>query len=104
MMVGRAFGMGSTAAYLLAIATRREGFSALNRSVACALLASTALATPALAQDAMSETISLPRQELDQNGVNPANGQLVLYQTLLSIGPSGRAGLRYILAHGNAIN
>lgn len=75
-----------------------------GRALACALLATSALASPALAQNAMSETIPLPRQELDQNGVNPANGQIVAYQNLLSIGPSGPAGLQYVLARGNAIN
>jgi RHS repeat-associated protein len=72
------------------------------RALSCALLACTALTTPALAQDAMSEGMPLPRQELDLNGVNPANGSVIIYQPLLSIGPAGPGGLRYVLGHGTA--
>ena len=77
-----------------------RGKFALHRGLVAVLLASSALASPALAQDAMSETMPLPRQELDQNGVNPANGAVIVYQPLLSIGPAGDAGLSYVIGRG----
>lgn len=48
----------------------------------------------------MSESMPLPRQELDQNGVNPATGAVIVYQRLLSIGPGGHGGLSYVLGRG----
>jgi RHS repeat-associated protein len=71
-----------------------------RRAIACALLATTCLATPALAQNAGSETVPKSRQELDENGVNWATGNQVNYHTDVSIGPEGPGGLRYTRAQG----
>ena len=69
-----------------------------------ALLATTALALPALAQNAGGETQPSQRQELDENGVNPATGGQVAYVTDLSIGPSGPGGLRLVRGRGHGAN
>ena len=68
-----------------------------------ALLASTALVSPALAQNAGSETMPPQRQELDENGVNPATGQRVFYDTELSIGPDAPGGLRLVRGRGHGV-
>jgi RHS repeat-associated protein len=75
-----------------------------RRALQCVLLATTALATPALAQNAGSETMPHSRQELDENGVNWATGEQVNYHTDVSIGPDGPGGLRYVRAQGWGIN
>src|SRR5438552_1938334 len=71
-----------------------------NHKLVLVLLATTALAEPAQAQNAGSETMPTSRQELDENGVNPATGQQVNYHTDVSIGPDGPGGLRYVRAQG----
>jgi RHS repeat-associated protein len=68
-----------------------------------ALLASTALAAPALAQNSGGETQPNQRQELDDNGVNPATGGQVNYMADVSIGPSGPGGLRLIRGRGHGL-
>ncbi len=78
------------------------------RRIASALLAGTAFSaltvTPAVAQNAMSETEPKKRQQLDENGVNVATGELIGYRTWLSIGPEGPGGLRYTSAHGHLVS
>ncbi len=69
-----------------------------------ALLVTSALSAPAFAQDAGSETMPTNRQMLDENGVNWATGQQVNYHTDVSIGPSGRGGIRYVRAQGWGVN
>lgn len=44
------------------------------------------------------------RQELDENGVNPAKGDQVTYTTELSIGPPGPGGLHLIRGRGHGIS
>jgi RHS repeat-associated protein len=75
-----------------------------RRAIACALLATTCLATPALAQNAGSETMPANRQELDENGVNWATGQQINYHTDVSIGPGGPGGMQYVRAQGWGID
>jgi hypothetical protein len=78
--------------------------SRVQRTAAIALLASTALVSPALAQDAGSETQPPQRLELDENGVNPAKGDQITYKTELSIGPDGPGGLHLVRGRGHGIN
>lgn len=68
------------------------------------LLATSALAGPALAQNAGAETQPNQRQMLDENGVDPATGQQINYATELSIGPSGPGGLRLVRGRGVGID
>ena len=71
------------------------------RLASAALLASTALAAPAWAQTAEQPP---QRQQLDENGVNPATGKQITYVTQLSIGPDGRGGLHLVSGRGHGIS
>ena len=53
-----------------------------RRSVSTALLATTALASPAMAQNAGADTPAPQREQLDENGVNPASGCIPILLTL----------------------
>ena len=80
-------------------------FTRVSRgALACALLTSTALTSAAHAQDAGTETAPLQRQELDENGVNPATGGQQIYITELSIGPNEPGGLRLIRGRGHFVS
>jgi hypothetical protein len=70
-----------------------------RRAIACALLATTCLSTPAMAQDAGADTMPRNRQELDENGVNWATGEQVNYHTDVSVG-----SMRYVRAQGWGID
>lgn len=72
----------------------------LRAAAACALLATTAIASPAFAQNALTDPPH-GRESLDENGVNYATGEQVQYINYLSIGPSGPGSLRYTRAIGH---
>jgi RHS repeat-associated protein len=59
---------------------------------ACALLAGTAIASPALAQ-----AVPMPplRTAVDENGVDMISGQMALTENQVSIGPEGEGGLSH---------
>ena len=64
-------------------------------ALGCALMTSTALTAPAMAQD----TSDLPppeRHQIDANGVDVARGRQFLSITDIAIGPDGPGGLAYV--------
>jgi RHS repeat-associated protein len=70
----------------------------LRRAIACALLASTALATPAFAQSAPAP-VPLARSSIDENSVDVTTGKMQVTAAQVSIGQpgSGQLGLTWYL-------
>jgi RHS repeat-associated protein len=68
-------------------------------TLACALLTSTAIVSPALAQAGAPPS----RYQYDKNGVDVARGTWASYVTDLSIGPSGHGGLSYVRGFGQPV-
>lgn len=73
-----------------------------RRALACALLAGTCLAAPALAQMPGSVPPPPVRQSIDENGVDVLRGTFNVSQTPLSIGPDAQNGFAYTFQSFNA--
>jgi len=71
----------------------------LRGATTCALLASTALASPALAQT-IPDIAPPQRVMVDENGVDLTRATFTGYRTDLAIGPGGRGGLQLVQRYG----
>jgi RHS repeat-associated protein len=87
-------------------AARAVGESVMSNKVTrapalvLALLAGTAITSPALAQT--SDTPPPARAKYDRNGVDLARGTFAAHVTDVAIGPEGRGGLTYVRPFGQA--
>jgi RHS repeat-associated protein len=72
------------------------------RTILAGLMATTALAAPAAAQQHIESTIPPVFQSVDENGVDQISGQLVQTLASLSIGPGGPGSITYNWANSNS--
>lgn len=76
-----------------------------RRALACALLCTTAPASPALTQTIPDSNIPPPsRFRLDDNGVDLATGLFTGFATDVSVGASGDDGLAYVRQYGRGVS